>query len=782
MFDLLAITSNMSNDNDIAYKWIVALFPDGADSPIGAAFSVFSTSLTFLGSLLLSWYVLVGIVSSAYEGKVLGQKWHQIWAPLRVVLGFGMLVPVSHGFSSVHYLLKNVIGVAAVNLGNAPIVAYINAATDRSNASTLTTNVGSDLARQIIEQETCKYVINYINNSNSGRYTRGKALAPENNYPLVSGESAHWLSDTGTLWDYKACGSLSFEQPTVSDSEVLNDASPKLTDFQTSRVKATATMISALRDPNLIDYNALAKFVVEHADWDINAVTSKELVDQLLNQHIIANDFVSKLYTIITNWNTSVSDAAGVVFSKAIADNSSKLKDRINKYGFMAAGSYERSLSSIAGLTVSLASDKPIVKTVNLSQRYKDSVQKALSIIAKSRYDDTNLALATGIAEPEDDAGWTTYILGKVFGPNISNMKLHKDSPDPIGDMITFGHNLLNIVAVGIGVMALAAGGSKALGWVPGAGSVASGMITYVSQWIGYILMICLIVGLIHSFVLPMLPMMMVFVMGVSWLVLYLEAAIAGILWAFAFIRMDGSEFFDRNQAPGVTLLFNLLLRPAIGMLAYCGMLLLLPELLRSLSLIWDQAYWVQTGDNGGFVFIFQWLGGIVLFTWMQWHLTLRITGLIPTIADRVGHWMGFSGMHGYNDGQEASAAAGALVAAGMAGAKAPITPQFGGGRRGGPPPGGSPNGTQGQNGGAGADGHSGSQEHGPSGSTAGTGAGGIMDSGSIRGAGNSVAPAQLYQSNLTKGEKGEKGETGQLGNQGRDGRDGKSDDDKINR
>jgi hypothetical protein len=145
-----------------------------------------------------------------------------------------------------------------------------------------------------------------------------------------------------------------------------------------------------------------------------------------------------------------------------------------------------------------------------------------------------------------------------------------------------------------------------------------------------------------------------------------LEAAIAGVLWAFAFIRMDGQEMFDKNQAPGVTLLFNLFLRPAIGMLAFIGGLKLLPETMNSLSILWDDNFNAQTSPDWSS--ILQWVVGIVMYTWMQWHLSLRIFGLIPTIADRVGHWMGFGASHGYNDGQETTAAIGAAVAAGQVG------------------------------------------------------------------------------------------------------------------
>jgi hypothetical protein len=131
---------------------------------------------------------------------------------------------------------------------------------------------------------------------------------------------------------------------------------------------------------------------------------------------------------------------------------------------------------------------------------------------------------------------------------------------------------------------------------------------------------------------------------------------------------MDGQEMFDKNQAPGITLLFNLFLRPAISMLAFIGGLKLLPEVMNSLSILWDSSFNAQTEGGGllGLTSLIQWVVGLVMFTWMQWHLTMRIFGLIPTIADRVGHWMGFGQMHAYNDGHETTAAIGAAVAAGQ--------------------------------------------------------------------------------------------------------------------
>lgn len=677
MFDLLGMSEGMTKGTDIAYRWIEVLFANTATQPLGTAFGVFSTTVAFLGSLLLGWFVLVGIVSSAYSGKVLGERWHQIWAPLRVVLGFGMLVPVSGGFSSVHYLLKDVVGVAAVNLGNAPIVAYIDAATDRSNATTLTTTQGLNVAKEILQREVCVAVVQSINSGSWGRYITGASASR----PDPSGEPRSVFGSTDRVWDYGDCGAVIFTTPVVKDSAIITDTS-LLPDFQKVRIEETAKLINGLRSDKFIKYSELATFVGEHSGSDIDAIPTQDLIRQLAKRSIVSPSLVDEMKSLIDEWNAKVGAAAGKVFEKSIVANAGELKKRIHEYGFMAAGSYERSLSTVTGLAVSVSNAPPTLRNHDLSKDYVEAITKAMTIVQKSRYQDSIKALAMGIAAPEDQSDWTAYIIGTVFGPNIENMKMSKTSPDPVGDMITFGHHLLNIVGLGIitilGAKMLVGGASGFVALFPPGGALARAAeiaVDYVSQWFGYVLMICLIVGLIHTLVLPMLPMMMVFVMGVSWLVLFLEASIAGVLWAFAFIRMDGSEFFDKNQAPGVTLIFNLLLRPAISMLAYCGMLLLLPELLRSLTAIWDDAFWVQTGDNNYWIMIFQWLGGIVLFTWMQWHLTLRITGLIPTIADRVGHWMGFNGMHGYNDGQETHAAVGALVTAGMAGSKAPIMP-----------------------------------------------------------------------------------------------------------
>jgi conjugal transfer/type IV secretion protein DotA/TraY len=674
MYDLL----NIPVGTDIAYSWISKLFNSDESTPLSHAFAVFGSTLGILATMLMGWHIIVGIVSSAYSGKVLGERWHQIWAPLRVVLGFGLLIPVAGGFSSVHYLLKDVIGVAAVNLGNAPIVAYIDSATNRENGSKIYTNTGNDIVKAVIEREICYAVVNNYN----GIVAKTVNVVASVTHP-ASGQPntpsfMNAITPQPTVWYYDNCGTISFNPPQADSSEFLKGMDNSLTSFVKARNDAMTQLVASVQDTKFINFDELGKFFASTGAYDRDELPGKDLVKSMQDRDILPKNLVAQTDKIAETYNKAVSAAAAELFKTASDANAKGLKERIRLYGFMAAGSYERALSVVSGMIVSLADDRPQLTDASFAQSYASRVSKALALTSLTRAQDALLAAKSGNIQAEDEAGWSDYMLAKIFTPNLLNMKLSSKSADPIGDMITFGHTLLGAASLGIIGLAGLSAGTGFLRGIPGVGGAAGGILEYLSQWIGYIIMIFVVVGILHSFVLPMLPMMMVFVMGVSWLVLFLEASIAGLLWAFAFVRMDGSEFFDKNQAPGVTLLFNLLLRPAISMLAYCGMLLLLPTLLNSLSEIWDQSYAVQTGQLS-WLFVWQWLAGLVLFTYMQWHLTLRITSLIPTIADRVGHWMGFQGMHGYNDGQETSQALGAMAAAGMAASKAPFMPQGGG-------------------------------------------------------------------------------------------------------
>jgi len=676
MIDLLSTPV----DTDIAYRWIGVLFPPtnpaGVSTPYGSAFAVFTGMLTFFGGLFLAWHVIQGIVLSAYSGKVLGERFHQIWAPLRVVLGFGLLVPVSGGFSSVHIFLRDVVGVAAVQMGNAPIKAYITSITEPTEGKNVT--VVSVKGRFVFDYLLDKEICNAVHNGLTSGYwasfwsaaTFTSVKTPEAGYqkPLTR----------DVVYDYGGCGSLLFTVPAVPSDGLLAGAEGSYDNFVSVRKNATDEMLEKIR--KTFKKEELGKYFANH---DVREMETEAILKALRTEGLVPANLAEVKNSAAEEWNKKVAEASGQVYKFVMDKNGKALNDSITKYGFMAAGGFERALTKASSITVSLANGSPKIYEPSLSEEYLEPYLAAkAAVLSVPRLSDESKGDGSMAARDNTDplSGFWSYM-----APSIAAMKAGSasDSGDPIGDMISFGHNLLGIWEGALLVLAAmnvalnaADGGAAAVGqsfvglFGGGVGQVVTKSLLsafeFAYGWLWPILTVILIVGILHAFVLPMLPMIMVFIMGISWLILFLEAAIAGVLWAFAFIRMDGQEMFDKNQAPGVTLLFNLFLRPAIGMLAFIGGLKLLPETMNSLSILWDDNFNAQTSPDWSS--ILQWVVGIVMYTWMQWHLSLRIFGLIPTIADRVGHWMGFGASHGYNDGQETTAAIGAAVAAGQVG------------------------------------------------------------------------------------------------------------------
>ncbi len=86
--------------------------------PIGNAFLVFNLVLMGTGGLMLGWHTISGMVATAHEGQVLGQRWHQIWAPVRVSIGISLLAPISNGFSIIQIFVLHVtmMGTAMANM------------------------------------------------------------------------------------------------------------------------------------------------------------------------------------------------------------------------------------------------------------------------------------------------------------------------------------------------------------------------------------------------------------------------------------------------------------------------------------------------------------------------------------------------------------------------------------------------------------------------------------------------------------------------------------------
>lgn len=94
---------------------------EGVRTVFSSIIGYFNVIILVVGGLMFFYNVTVGVLQSAHEGQVLGQRWSSLWAPIRVLFAVGLLVPVPNYGG---YNLAQV-GVAYVVKGSTNIASEI---------------------------------------------------------------------------------------------------------------------------------------------------------------------------------------------------------------------------------------------------------------------------------------------------------------------------------------------------------------------------------------------------------------------------------------------------------------------------------------------------------------------------------------------------------------------------------------------------------------------------------------------------------------------------------
>lgn len=82
----------------------------GTDGPtpfhqgLHALFNFYNLALLLVGVLIFLYYVLVVVMETAQTGVPFGRRFSKIYAPLRLVIAIGMLVPLNYGFNAAQYI------------------------------------------------------------------------------------------------------------------------------------------------------------------------------------------------------------------------------------------------------------------------------------------------------------------------------------------------------------------------------------------------------------------------------------------------------------------------------------------------------------------------------------------------------------------------------------------------------------------------------------------------------------------------------------------------------
>jgi conjugal transfer/type IV secretion protein DotA/TraY len=638
--------------NNILWAWLNALLPSDTSSPWGFAMAVFSSTLTYAAALFLGWHLITAIVSSAYSGKVLGDRYHQIWAPLRLILGFGLLIPIGMGFSSSHYLLRDVVGRAAINLADANWVSFVDYAAGKKVKVAPLSPGGSRLVMDVLESEVCAAAHNAL------AKPWGLKTAP---LPPASGQrtgdtSGWWnpvTTNVRTEWYYGPdCGKIAL--PILDDKP----------GFTADREKAVAAIVRAVRAPA----QAVAEKFKKQQPLSVTAALNA-----------MKDGTLPRLSQEIRDLGKAYDDAIAAAATKEMgldrgeAERRQKLVDAARQQGVATAGMWWMHISQvsqeISALTgaqhertgIRLSDDsgsdqKVIADTLGTLRNLISGEEAEIQLTANdfAAGGDASSSLLTRLISPiTRDLGEWAMAKGDPGDSTVEKML----KSDPIGDQISSGHFFMGIAWAGItAAIAPIVLSFTAVGMATGAWGAALWAMGWATPLLGTLW----VIGAVRAYVLPILPFVYVWVFMSLWLLAVLEAAIAIVVWAFGFIRMDGEEMLAQQSKAGMALLFQVFLMPVLGLLAFEAAFILLPLIVGGLEVMWATAFFGQTG--GHLIGPSALLVGYVLITFLTLYLVMHIFGQIFHIPDHVMAWFG-APSHGFSDKSLFVATAGGLAA-----------------------------------------------------------------------------------------------------------------------
>lgn len=101
---------------DIAYRLLDLVFgvPDFFGSKeatdtalhqaLRALFEFYSYGIILVGAMIIVYFVFAIVAETAQSGTPFGQRFNKVWAPIRVIVFFGLLIPISNGLNGGQYV------------------------------------------------------------------------------------------------------------------------------------------------------------------------------------------------------------------------------------------------------------------------------------------------------------------------------------------------------------------------------------------------------------------------------------------------------------------------------------------------------------------------------------------------------------------------------------------------------------------------------------------------------------------------------------------------------
>lgn len=617
---------------------IDGIFPQPYHLALQDLLGFYSYGLLVVATIILVYYIITILAETSETGTPFGRRFNRAWAPLRMIVAFGLLVPMTHNLNAAQYITLYVAKWGsgfATNSWNFFIdrMALTDDRTlvgDRANMISKPQPPSSaELMQFLSTAVTCKIAYKKMYDIDIDAYV--VRVSPTANQADGAATLSSQMNAGGApyynLQNWFALGDIEVAFGERSQAKYpLNRGyvDPVCGQITLSSLRALNPTTPPFQDgADLIPYNYLSQLVL--IPWEGGPVSNAGLTFTDIGD-IITNRTLP-LYKDMSRPMPGEADKNGIygwysaTIMQILEEGWAAMRDNTDwayaatEYGWGGAGIWYNQIARFNGEFADAAANLPIVtKFPTIMEGIKEERSKANALIAgRNQYDPhlgNGMDLSSGMNE-RDKA--ILQSLNKVYDlwdafyeetkpKNTGNVIVDSinalfrsvglwtlrdnEAIHPLANFATMGKALLmhSVIAFGGGAISGSAGAMSLLGAPDMLKTVASNMTSFMIS-IAYMGMAT---GFMLYYVVPLMPFIYFFFAIVGWAKTIFEAMVGVPLWALAHLRYDGDGFPTRQSLYGYYLLLDIFIRPVLIVFGLIGSMAIFYALARTLNNVFD--------------------------------------------------------------------------------------------------------------------------------------------------------------------------------------------------
>lgn len=660
----------MSNSFGVTIPGVPLGTIDGVVGGFQRMMGLYSMAMLVLAGFVLLYILMSAIAATAHEGRFGGSGFNQIWAPIRLIVAIGLLVPLPmaggyNGYNSGQYIVMKIAewgSGMATNLW----VPFATALANRGDViATPNVEPAATAVRGVLLNEFCKARYNIIVNTIP-------LTEPLVNITQITanGRIVNYYT-TGADVQNSYCGVTYYEKSVAANTMAASISNGFETAYTNMR-NAVESFAVTLNGPTYIDiFTALPAAGNEAATKTYFATEFVNIVNQYQQDLATAiNSTVASQSTQATDAMTAAVEQQGWAGASVWFNTIARLNSEVMAAARALPTSQEPSLTSTAGAitqdvcasAAATAHTCSVAKGLELIKQFADnipalypSISYSLNTGAGAVGNVATPAVLQGLSQGLDSnataggnisgaVGSTiNWILTKAFSDGLfGTIGLGAEAGlsqiNPLAQLAQIGDWLINKCLVLFGLAIFAPGGAQLLLLAIGAMGFSAGILLF--------------------YVTPLMPFIRLLFGVASWLLNILEAVIAIPLIAVAHLTSKGEGISGDLARTAYFMILSIFLRPALLIVGMVIALMMFSICVGILNDLYKSAVTgfmgTATGNaNGGLSIIMY----TIMYVAIAYGLCNLCFKLIEEIPNRAMNWINQSSAREVHEDERVSQA-----------------------------------------------------------------------------------------------------------------------------